>query len=137
MSVNKTQPTAQDVSAFIAGLTDERRRDDSTALLSIMHEASGHEPRMWGASIVGFGDYHYRSERSGREGDWFITGFSPRKQAMTLYSAAAFKDHPDLLNALGKHSMGQGCLYIRRLADVDQHVLKELVIRVVAAAALR
>lgn len=91
-----------------------------------MQEVTGAEPRLWGSSIVGFGDYHYKYE-SGREGDWFVTGFSPRKQNLTLYIMAGFDNYDQLLSRLGKYKTGKSCLYINKLDDVDLDVLKELV----------
>lgn len=99
---------------------------DCAKLVEIMGRATGAEPRMWGPSIVGFGSYHYKYD-SGREGDWFLTGFSPRKQALTLYIMAGFERYDDLMRRLGRHSTGKSCLYVRRLDDVDLDVLTELV----------
>ncbi|MCB0148089.1 MAG: DUF1801 domain-containing protein, partial [Caldilineaceae bacterium] len=100
-------------------------------LIAIMQEATGAAPRMWGESIVGFGHYHYKYA-SGREGDWFLTGFAPRKQNLTLYIMAGFDNYEALLSKLGKHSTGKSCLYVKRLADVDMPVLTELVVESVA-----
>lgn len=122
----KTQPTDASVSAFLDGIEEEKRRKDGWALLELMCEVTGEEPIMWGPSIVGFGRYHYKYA-SGREGDWMITGFSPRKSALTLYIMPGFEDEGDLLARLGKFKTGKSCLYLRRLADVDREVLKELV----------
>jgi uncharacterized protein YdhG (YjbR/CyaY superfamily) len=94
----------------------------------MMKKATRAEPKMWGTSIIGFGDYHYKYE-SGHEGDYFLTGFSPRKQNLTLYILGGFDEHEELLNKLGKYSLGKGCLYIKKLEDVDTKVLKELVTR--------
>src|SRR3712207_263697 len=126
MTELKTQPTGQDVEQFLNGITDEQKRRDSFTILALMQEVTGAEPKMWGSSIVGFGDQHYKYA-SGREGDWFLTGFSPRKQNLTLYISGGFDRHAELLQALGKHSIGKGCLYIKRLADIDLAALKELV----------
>lgn len=126
MSELKTQPTDQDVDQFLAGIADARQRDDCRAVAAIMREVTGAPARMWGASIVGFGSYRYRYA-SGREGDWMLTGFSPRKQNLTLYLAYGFENRADLLGRLGKHKLGKACLYIKRLADVDQAVLRELI----------
>jgi hypothetical protein len=96
--------------------------------LDIMRKATGAEPKMWGSSIVGFGAYHYRYA-NGREGDWFLTGFSPRKQNLTLYIMGGFEQHAELLKSLGKHKTGKGCLYINRLDDIDLPTLRKLVKR--------
>ena len=122
----KTVPTAADVDAFIDAVEDPRKREDSRAIAAMMAEVTGAPARMWGASIVGFGSYHYRYA-SGREGDFMETGFSPRKRALTLYIMAGFSDYGELLAKLGKHTTGRSCLYIKRLADVDQDVLREMV----------
>ncbi len=131
MAELKTQPTGQDVEQFLNDIADEQKRRDSIAILELMKEVTGAEPKMWGPSIVGFGDQHYKYA-SGREGDWFLTGFSPRKQNLTLYISGGFDRHTELLQALGKHSTGKGCLYIKRLADIDLATLKELVRQSVA-----
>jgi len=130
MSENKTKPTDQSVEAFLNGIEDERRRKDCHTLATLMREVTGAEGRMWGANIVGFGDEHYRYE-SGREGDTFRAGFSPRKQNLTLYLTYGVEQHADLLARLGKHSVGKGCLYLKRLDDVDLAALRELVQRAV------
>ena len=127
MAALKTVVTEQDVEAYLRGLEPEERRDDGLALLKIMQKATGEKPKMWGAAIVGFGSYHYKSERSRQEGDWPLVGFSPRKQALTLYSMQEAPDSDELLGKLGKHKVGGGCLYIKRLADVDQGVLARLI----------
>lgn len=129
---NKTRKTASDVMAFLDGAPDERRRD-SLAVLALMREVTGAEPAMWGDYIVGFGDQHYRYA-SGREGDWFVIGFSPRKQSLTLYLTYGFERHADLLQRLGKHTTGKSCLYIKRLDDVDLDALRELIARSAADA---
>jgi hypothetical protein len=122
---NKTQENDQSVQAFLEGVEDERKRADSLALVQLLQEVTGEPPRMWGSAIVGFGKYHYRYD-SGREGDSMMVGFSPRKQNLTLYVSDLDK-LDELLNRLGKHKTGKGCLYINRLADVDTSVLRELV----------
>ena len=122
----KTVPTAADVDAFIDAVEDPRKREDSRAIAAMMAEVTGAPARMWGASIVGFGSYHYRYA-SGREGDFMETGFSPRKRALTLYIMAGFSEYGELLAKLGKHTTGRSCLYIKRLADIDQDVLREMV----------
>lgn len=122
----KTKPTTATVDAFLKGIDDDDRRKDCHTLARIMKKAVKADGRMWGPSIVGFGSYHYKYE-SGREADWFLVGFAPRKQDLTLYLMAGFDRFPTLLKKLGKHKTGKSCLYIKRLADVDQSVLAELV----------
>lgn len=126
MSENKTKPTNESVEAFLGGVQDEQRRSDCQRLVEIMQEATGRAPKLWGNGMVGFGSYHYRYA-SGREGDWFITGFSPRKNDLTLYIMAGFERYEDLMSRLGKHRTGKSCLYVKRLADVDREVLRELI----------
>lgn len=126
MAELKTRQNDSSVEAFLASIADARKRADSLTLLELMREVTMSEPKMWGDTIVGFGAYHYQYA-SGREGDWFVAGFSPRKQNLTLYSASGFARHEDLLQRLGKHKLGKGCLYINKLADVDVAVLRELV----------
>jgi hypothetical protein len=123
---NKTAPDGGSVDAFIDGVEDAGRREDCRRLLKLMRQVTGEKAEMWGASIVGFGRYRYRYE-SGREGDWFLTGFSPRKQALTLYIMAGFSRYDEMLAALGKHKTGKSCLYLKRLDDADQDVLRELI----------
>jgi hypothetical protein len=123
----KTQPTAASVEAFLAAVPDERRGDCDT-LIALLRRVTGEEPRMWGPSMVGFGSYHYRYE-SGREGDWFLAGFSPRKKELTVYVVAGFEGSEELLARLGRHKVGKSCLYLRSLADVDLAALEELVRR--------
>jgi len=122
----KTVPTKASVNKFLKGITDEKKRADCYQILEMMRDATKAEPKMWGTSIVGFGDYHYEYA-SGRKGDWFITGFSPRKQNLTLYMMGGFNQFDDLMKQLGKHSTGKGCLYINKLEDVDIKVLKKLI----------
>ena len=126
MAELKTKVNDQPVTAFLDGVADERRRQDCFTILEMMRKATHAEPKMWGDSIVGFGSYHY-TYASGREGDWLLTGFSPRKQYLTLYMMSGFSDFEDLLSRLGKHKTGKGCLYIKKLADVDLSVLQELI----------
>lgn len=128
MSEAKTRPTEQSVEEFLAGIADERQRADSRALVALMREVTGAEPRMWGPSIVGFGSYHYRYA-SGREGDWMLTGFSPRKQSLTLYLSYGLEGQEELLGRLGKHKLGKACLYLKRLDDADPAALRELIRR--------
>ena len=132
MAELKTKPNDGDVEAFLAAVPDAQKRADSLLLLELFRTVTGETPKMWGSSIVGFGDYHY-AYASGREGDWFVTGFSPRKQNLTLYCMGGYEPHGDLLARLGKHKLGKGCLYINRLQDVDLDVLRELVMTTVAA----
>jgi len=133
MAELKTKPNDADVHAFLAGVLDEEKRNDSLALLEMFRTVTGEQPKMWGSSIVGFGDYRY-AYASGRKGDWFVTGFSPRKQNLTLYSIGGYEPHGALLARLGKHKLGMGCLYIKRLRDVDQGVLRELIAATVAGS---
>lgn len=126
MAELKTRPNDGSVDTFLAAVPDEKRRRDSYTILEMMTKITGHEPRMWGNSIVGFGSYHFKYA-SGREGDWFLTGFSPRKGNLTLYIMSGFEGHEKLLARLGKHKTGKGCLYISRLEEVDQDVLRELI----------
>ena len=126
MTELKTKRNDGDVLAYLESVENDRRREDSLALLDVMGEITGEMAEMWGGSIVGYGSYHYVYE-SGREGDWFLTGFAPRKQSLTLYIMPGFERFDDLLARLGKHKIGRSCLYINKLADVDMDVLKELV----------
>ncbi|MBN1580130.1 MAG: DUF1801 domain-containing protein [Anaerolineae bacterium] len=132
----KTQKNEASVEAFLTRVADETKRQDSFALLDLMREITGDEPAMWGDSIVGFGRYHYKYA-SGRENDWFQVGFSPRKQNLTLYIMSGFSAYDALLANLGKHKTGKSCLYIKRLADVDLDVLRELITQSVAHVAAR
>jgi hypothetical protein len=132
MAENKTKPTEVSVSAFIEAITDETKRADAKALVKLMQSASGEKPKMWGPSIIGFGSIHYKYE-SGREGDMPLVGFSPRKAASVLYGAIGFDGAEKLLAKLGKHTTGKGCLYIKKLSDVDQKVLQTLVAKSRAA----
>ena len=126
MSDLKTKPHDGNVEAFLNGVEHDKRREDSFVVLEMMKRITGEAPKMWGPSIVGFGDYHYKYE-SGREGDMFLTGFSPRKQSLTLYIMSGFHHYDELLQRLGKHKTGKSCLYINKLEDVDLNVLKEMV----------
>jgi len=126
MAELKTKRNKGDVEAFLNSVSDEKKRQDSFTIMELMKQVTGQEPEMWGDSIVGFGSYHYKYE-SGREGDWFITGFSPRKQNLTLYIMSGFDEYDQLLGKLGKHTIGKSCLYIKKIDDVDVDVLKELV----------
>jgi hypothetical protein len=131
MPDNKTKATNVSVSAYIEGLTDPRRRSEARELVEVMQRASGEKPKLWGPSIVGFGSYHYKYD-SGREGDMPLISFSPRKAAMVLYSMLAHAEAKAVLAKLGRHTTGKGCLYIKRLADVDKTVLETLIKNAVA-----
>jgi hypothetical protein len=122
----KTQVNDASVTEFLNSVADEQKRNDCFEILKMMEHITKEEPKMWGSSIVGFGSYHYKG-KSGREGDWMLTGFSPRKQNLTLYLMGGFDTHADLLSKLGKFTTGVGCLYIKKLDDVDRKVLKDLV----------
>lgn len=128
MSELKTKAAKASVDKFLRSIKDEQMRADCIRIAELMQKVTKAEPKMWGASIVGFGDYHYKYA-SGREGDWFLSGFSPRKQAITLYLMSGFDEFADPLAKLGKYSTGKGCLYLKRLADGDIKVLKELIAR--------
>jgi hypothetical protein len=128
MSDLKTQRNDASVEAFLDAVESERKRADSETILALMREVTGEEPAMWGDSIVGFGSYHYKYA-SGREGEWFLTGFSPRKRTLTLYIMAGFEAYEPLLKRLGKFKTGKSCLYINSLEDVDREVLRELLAR--------
>lgn len=122
----KTKVNDASVTKFLDSVTDEQKRNDCFEILKIMKQVTREEPKMWGTSIVGFGSYHYKG-KSGREGDWMLVGFSPRKQNLTLYLMGGFDTHAALLDKLGKYTTGAGCLYIKKLDDVNKKVLKELV----------
>lgn len=126
MAALKTQPTDNSVTDFLDSVEDEQKRADAYTIMELMREVTGEAPQMWGDSIVGYGSYHYVYE-SGREGDWFLAGFSPRKRNLTLYIMSGFDEYDALLDRLGKHSTGKSCLYVKRLSDVDEDVLRELV----------
>jgi len=126
MAEVKTKPTNESVEKFLNKVSDEERRADCFAVAKIMEEITGEKPKMWGPSIVGFGSYHYKYA-SGREGDWPITGFSPRKKDLTLYLMMGYEKYKDLLEKLGKHSGGKSCLYINRLSDVHVPTLKKVI----------
>jgi Domain of unknown function (DU1801) len=133
MAELKTQANDGDVDAFLDRVPDPQRRADAVAVRKLMADVSGQPGRMWGDSIVGFGQQHLRYS-SGRELDWFVVGFSPRKQSMTIYLTEGFEAHQALLDRLGPHSLGKSCLYVKRLDDVDIDVLRELVGASVASA---
>jgi hypothetical protein len=126
MAELKTKLNNASVDKFIKNIKDEQTRADCQKILGMMQNATKAEPKMWGTSIVGFGSYHYKYA-SGHEGDWFLTGFSPRKQSLTLYIMGGFEGHEELLSQLGKHSLGKGCLYIKKLDDVNEKTLKRLI----------
>jgi hypothetical protein len=128
MAENKTKPTQLSVAAYIEALADQSKRADAKALVKLMQSSTGEKPKMWGPSIIGFGSYHYKYD-SGREGDMPLIGFSPRKPAIVLYNIGGFSGSDALLAKLGKHTTGKGCLYIKKLADVDPQVLEALVLR--------
>lgn len=123
----KTKPTAASVEDFINAVPDEQKRNDSFAILEMMRKATGEEPAMWGASIIGFGNVRYKSPKTGREVDWLRIGFSPRKANISLYLTMDIKKHGDALEKLGKHKTGVGCLYINKLEDVDVKVLEGMI----------
>ena len=126
MAELKTKQNDQSVEAFLNGIPDEKKRQDSFTILELMKDATGEPPKMWGDSIIGFGNIHYRYA-SGREGDWFLSGFSPRKQNLTLYIIAGFDEYDQMMQKLGKHKTGKSCLYINKLTEIDLPTLKELV----------
>ena len=126
MAELKTKKNDASVDDFISSISDDRRRQDCVAVLEMMREVTGEEPKMWGDSIVGFGSYHYEYA-SGRDGDWFLAGFSPRKQNLTLYIMSGFPEHEALMAKLGKHKTGRSCLYIKKLDDIHLPTLRELV----------
>ena len=126
MAELKTKLNDASVEAYLNHVENEQKREDSLAILQLMAEVTGAEPKMWGDSIIGFGNYHYKYA-SGREGDWFLTGFAPRKQNLTLYIMTGFGQYDILMNKLGKYKTGKSCLYIKRIADIDLETLRELV----------
>ncbi len=123
----KTKETTASVEGFINAVDSEQKRKDSFAILELMKKATGEEPKMWGTSIIGFGNKRYKSPSSGREVDWFRIGFSPRKANITVYLIMNVKEHEETLKKLGKHKLGGGCLYINKLEDIDIKVLKDLI----------
>ncbi|MCM2326547.1 MAG: DUF1801 domain-containing protein [Lysobacter sp.] len=131
MAEAKTKPTAASVAAFLAAIPDEERRRDCRTVAKLMQKATGAKPVLWGASMVGFGTYRYRYE-SGREGEWPVIGFSPRKSDLTLYIMPGFSSYADLLARLGRHKTSVSCLYLRKLADVDLEVLEAIIGKAVA-----
>jgi hypothetical protein len=127
MAEIKTKATKESVTKFLKSIQPKQKQLDSLALLKLFKRVTGEKPVMWGPSIVGFGKYHYKSDRSSQEGDWFHVGFSPRKQNLALYVLAWKMEEPKLLSKLGKYKRGGGCLYINRLSDVDEKVLAKLI----------
>ena len=123
----KTKPTSASVEDFINQIKDEQKRKDSFMLLEMMKEATGEEPVLWGSAIIGFGNRRYKSPSTGREVDWLLMGFSPRKTSLSIYLMGGIKDHADALKKLGKHKTGVGCLYINKLEDIDLKVLKGII----------
>jgi len=126
MAELKTKQNDQSVEKFLNGIADKKTREDCFTVMKLMKQVTKMEPKMWGGSIVGFGAYHYKYE-SGREGDWFLTGFSPRKQNLTLYIMAGFAQYEALMKELGKHKTGKSCLYINKLEDINLLTLKKLI----------
>ena len=126
MGSNKTIETDASVEAFITSVSDDRKREDSRELIEMMRTITDAEPKMWGSSMVGFGQYHY-TYASGREGDFFITGFSPRKTALTVYVMPGFANYDEQLNRLGPHKTGKSCLYLKNLDVIDRDVLEEII----------
>lgn len=126
MAGNKTKPTKASVSSFLDSIDDPQKKADARKVAAIMRRVTGKRARMWGSSIVGYGEYHYRYA-SGREGDWALTGFSPRKQNLAIYIMPGFDEFPELMGRLGKYKTGKSCLYLNKLDDVDQDVLEKLI----------
>lgn len=128
MAEIKTKQTQADVAEFINTFADtEQKKKDSYELLSFMKEVTGFDPKMWGPSIIGFGSYHYKSDRSRQEGDWPLVGFSPRKAAISLYVYSGGELQNDLLKDLGKFKMGKACIYIKKFSDIDKEILKKMI----------
>ena len=126
MAENKTQPTTKSVPEFLEQIEDPKRRSDCITIAAMMEKLTGSKPKMWGESIVGFGDYRYKYA-SGREGDWFLAGFSPRKQNLSIYIMGYLEFYTEILEGLGKYKRGKGCLYIKNLEDIDLKVLETLI----------
>lgn len=122
----KTKPTNASVTEFLDKVENDKKREEGYRLLEIFKEVTGKEAKMWGPSIIGFGKYHYKYE-SGREGDWMLTGFSPRKAKHSLYIMAGFKRFDNLMQKLGKYKTGKSCLYVNKLEDIDEEVLRQLI----------
>jgi hypothetical protein len=126
MAELKTKPSTLSVQKFLNGIPDDKKRQDCLTILALMKKVTKVEPKMWGDSIIGFCSYHYIYE-SGREGDWFLTGFSPRKQNLTLYIMSGFAAYDKLMKKLGKYKTGKSCLYINKIEDIDLSTLKQLI----------
>lgn len=126
MAQNKTQPTDQSVTTFVDSLDNQQKKEDSYSLIALMKDVTGCEPKMWGPSIIGFDEYHYKYE-SGREGNFLKVGFSPRKGELSLYIMSGFQKYEELMKQLGKHRTGKACLYVKKLDDIDIDILRELV----------
>lgn len=129
MGTIKTLVNDASVADFINSVEGDTKKADAFKLLEMYKSATNEQPKMWGASMIGFGQYHYKSERSTQEGDWPLAAFSPRKQSLTLYIMPGFNDYSDLLNKLGKHKTSKGCLYINKLSDVNADILQQLIQR--------
>lgn len=127
MSELKTKVNDASVEKFLESIKDEKQRNETIILFKMLQKAVKATPKMWGSSIIGFGEYHYLG-KSGREGDWLLSGISPRKQAMTLYMCGGWEGNKPLLAKLGKYSLGVGCLYIKKLDDVNLTVMKQLIV---------
>ena len=127
MAEIKTKPTSASVEDFINNVKDEQKRKDSFVILEMMKKATGEEPKMWGSSVIGFGNVRYKSPTTGREVDWLRIGFSPRKANLSLYISIDIKEHAAALKKLGKHKTGVGCLYINKLEEIDMKVLKGMI----------
>lgn len=125
MAALKTQPNDQSVADFIDSIEPEWKRNDARELLTLLEKITGEKPVMWGDSIVGFGNYHYKY-KTGREGDWFLAGFSPRKTSMTIYIMGGFEGQEEHLEKLGKHKKSVGCLYVKKLTDIDLNILEQM-----------
>lgn len=126
MAELKTRMTTQSVAEYLGSVEPENKRADAKKIDKMMQEVTGLKPKMWGTAIVGYDMYHYKSERSSQEGDWPLIGFSPRKQALSLYVLSGFEGQEQLLKKLGKHEAGKGCLYVKKLSDVDEKILREI-----------
>ena len=127
MAKNKTTETANSIIDFVNTVENEIKRNDAFELIKLMHEQTGFEPKMWGPSIIGFGSYHYKYA-SGHEGDAPLVGFSPRKEAISLYLCPLFEDKEELLAKFGKHKAAKGCIYIKKIADIDIEILKKMIL---------
>lgn len=128
MAELKTKVHDADVEEFIREFADtEQKREDAFALLKIMQEQTGYEPKMWGPTMIGFGKYHYKSDRSTQEGDWFLVGFSPRKAAISLYVYNGGAGQEEFLKDLGKYKMGKGCIYVKKLSDINEEILRKMI----------